>query len=112
MRTLTRAQLNEEVKIVETVLRQLALPWGRIIEAVEDAVTPDVAILQMHPDAQQRLLRLGAEARTQEAMLQYLRQLAASKTLTEIHVVSHQVQSEDSQRPIQFTVQGVVKGMP
>ena len=111
-RVMTRERLDEEAKGVEAVLRQLALPWGAIIETVEDAATPDVAVLQMQPDAQQRQLRLGAEARTQEAMLEYLRRLAAARSLAEVHVASHQVQLEDPQRPIQFTVQARLKGLP
>jgi len=112
VRAAPRERLEAEAKSVEAVLRQLALPWGTIIETVEDATTSDVAILQMQPDAQQRQLRLGAEARTQEAMLDYLRRLAAARALADVHVVSHQVQMEDPQRPIQFTVQALLKGAP
>ena len=107
-----RERLEAEAKSAEAVLRQLALPWGTIIETVEDATTSDVAILQLQPDAQQRQLRLGAEARTQEAMLDYLRRLAAARALAGVHVVSHQVQTGDPQRPIQFTVQASLKGAP
>jgi Tfp pilus assembly protein PilN len=79
---------------------------------VEGATTTDVAILQLQPDAPQRQLRLGAEARTQQAMLDYLRRLGASESLADVHVVSHQVQMEDPNRPIQFTVQAQLKGTP
>lgn len=112
VRALPRQRLDEEAKSVEAVLRQLALPWGSIIETVEEASTGDVAILQLQPDAPQRLLRLAAEARTQQAMLDYLRRLGAAKALAEVHVVSHQVQMEDPMRPIQFTVQAQMKEAP
>jgi len=108
----TPRRLEEEAKSVEAVLRQLALPWGTIIETVESASTSDVAILQLQPDAPQRQLRLGAEARTQQAMLDYLRRLSAAESLADVHVVSHQVQVEDPNRPIQFTVQALLKGAP
>jgi len=111
-RATPRARLEDEARSVEAVLRQLALPWGTIIETVEAATTNDVAILQLQPDAPQRQLRLGAEARTQQAMLDYLRRLGASEALAEVHVVSHQVQTEDPNRPIQFTVQALLKGAP
>lgn len=111
-RAMTRERLDEEAKSAEAVLRQLVLPWGTIIETVEEVAMPGVAILQMQPDAQQRQLRLGAEARTEEAMLEYVRRLAAARTVTDAHVVSHQVQMDDPQRPIQFTVQALLKGAP
>jgi Tfp pilus assembly protein PilN len=111
-RPVPRARLEEEAKSVDAVLRQLALPWGAIIETVEGATTGDVAILQLQPDAQQRQLRLGAEARSQQAMLEYLRRLAAARGLADVHVVSHQVQMEDANRPIHFTVQALLKDAP
>jgi len=94
------------------VLRQLALPWGAIIESVEAATTADVALLQLQPDAQQRQLRLGAEARSQQAMLEYLQRLAAARALSEVHVVNHQLQVEDPNRPVRFTVQASLRGLP
>lgn len=105
-------KLEQEAKRVEAVLRQLALPWGAIIESVEDATSGDVALLQLQPDAQQRQLRLGAEARTQQAMLDYLRRLAAARGLADVHMVSHQVQVEDPYHPVRFTVQASLKALP
>jgi hypothetical protein len=110
VRAAPREKLDEEAKSAEAVLRQLALPWASIIETVEDAASDDVAILQLQPDAQARQLRLGAEARTQEAMLEYLRKLTLAKGLGDVHIVNHQVQLDDPQRPIQFTVQATLKG--
>jgi hypothetical protein len=112
LRARSPARLDEEAKQVEAVLRQLALPWGAIIESVEDATSADVALLQLQPDAQQRQLRLGAEARTPQAMLEYLQRLAAARALSDVHVVSHQVQVEDPQHPVRFTVQAALKGLP
>ena len=112
LRARSPQRLEEEAKRVEAVLRQLALPWGAIIESVEGATTADVALLQLQPDAQQRQLRLGAEARSQQAMLEYLQRLAAARALSEVHVVNHQLQVEDPHRPVRFTVQASLRGLP
>jgi len=112
VRAAPRERLEEEAKSAEAVLRQLALPWGAIIETVEDAATDDVAILQLQPDAQAGQLRLGAEARTQDAMIEYVHKLVAAKALADVHIVSHQVQTDDPQRPIQFTLQASLRGAP
>jgi len=111
-RAIPKERIDEAVKNAETVVRQLTLPWASLAETIESAATKDVAILQLQPDAQQRLLRLTAEARHQEAMLEYLRRLAATQVLADVHVVSHQVQHEDPQRPIQFAVQASFRGTP
>jgi hypothetical protein len=100
-----KQQVDEQVKNAEAVVRQLALPWAMLIHALEEAAIKDVAILQLQPDAQERLLKITAEARNDEAMLEYLRRLAAAKALFKVHLLSHQVQTNDPQRPIQFSVQ-------
>jgi len=85
--------------------------WGfaPLLRSLEEAATRDVAILQLQPDAHLRVVKLTAEARSQEAMFAYLRRLAAAKNLGDTHLVSHQVQRDDPQRPIQFSVQAALR---
>jgi Tfp pilus assembly protein PilN len=111
-RTLPKERLDEEVRSAEAVVRQLALPWAALIETLERAATREVAILQLQPEAQTRVLRLTAEARSREAMFAYVRRLAAAQSLAEVHVVSHQVQLDDPQKPIQFAVHAAIKAAP
>jgi Tfp pilus assembly protein PilN len=102
-------RLDEHVKAAEGVVRNLTLPWATLIETLENAATKDVAVLQIQPDAQQQQLRVTAEARDQNAMWQYVRKLAAANTLEDVHLLSHQVQQDDPQKPLQFSVQATVK---
>jgi Tfp pilus assembly protein PilN len=107
-----KERLDEQVRNAEAIVRQLTLPWAMLIQTLEEAAISDVAILQLQPEAQQRLLRVMAEARNQEAMLEYVRRLAGTQTLLNVHLVNHQIQLEDPQRPIQFSVQATFKGSP
>lgn len=107
-----KARLDEQVKNAEAVVRQLALPWALLIHTLEEAAVKEVAILQLQPEAQQQLLKITAEARSNDAMLEYLRRLAAAKSLSGVHLLSHQVQTDDPQRPIQFSVQARFKDAP
>ena len=107
-----REQLDAQIKQVQLIVRQLALPWATLIHALEEATINDVAILQLQPDAQQRLLRITAEARHQKALLEYLRLLASAKALQNVHLLSHEVQVDQAQRPIQFSVQASFAGAP
>jgi len=108
-RALPKERLEEQAKNAEAVVRQLTLPWGSLIGAIEQAATRDVAILQLQPDAEQRVLRLTAEARNREAMFEYLKRLGAARELTNVVLVSHQVQRDEPQQPIQFSVQASLK---
>jgi Tfp pilus assembly protein PilN len=109
VRAVPKERLEDEAKNAASVVRQLTLPWAALIGTLEQAATREVAILQLQPDAEQRLLRLSAEARDREAMFAYLRRLGAAQGLAEVHLVSHQIQLDDPQRPIQFTVQATIR---
>jgi hypothetical protein len=108
----SKQKTDEQVKEVEAVMRQLTLPWGPLIETVENAGSKDVAILQLQPEAQQRVLRITAEARTQDAMVDYLKRLTQARGFNEVHLLNHQVQQEDPQRPVQFAAQASFRGIP
>ena len=111
-RAVPKERLDEEVRAAEAVVRQLTLPWAALIETIERAATREVAVLQLQPDAHTRVLRLTAEAHNREAMFAYVRRLAAAQSLAEVHVVSHQVQQDDPQKPIQFSVHAAIKAAP
>jgi Tfp pilus assembly protein PilN len=108
---LSGERLDEHWKNAEGVIRQLALPWAGLIETLERAAHRDVAVLQLQPEAERRVLRLTAEARREDAMLEYLRGLAAARGFEEVHLLSHQVREDDPQRPLQFTVQASFRGL-
>ena len=98
-------------KSTQAVVRQLALPWAGLIEALERAATPDVALLQVQPEAQQRVVRISGEARHREAMFRYLRGLAKAEGLARVHLVADEVQLDDPQRPVRFSAQASFAGM-
>jgi Tfp pilus assembly protein PilN len=104
-RAVPKERLEQEAKIIDAAVRQLTLPWAQMIEAVERASSSDVVVLQLQPEAQQRTLRLLAEAKNGDAMLGYVRRLGDNRVLSAVYLASHQVQMEDPSRPIQFSVQ-------
>jgi Tfp pilus assembly protein PilN len=108
-RAVSKERLEQEAKIIDAAVRQLTLPWAQMIEAVESASTGDVVVLQLQPEAQQRTLRLTAEAKNGDAMLRYVRRLGESRVLSDVFPASHQVQVDDPSRPIQFSVQAAFR---
>jgi hypothetical protein len=108
-RPIPKERLEEEARNAEAVVRQLTLPWATLIGTIEQAATREVAILQLQPDAETRVLRLTAETRHREAMFDFLRRLGAARGLADVHLVSHQVQRDDPQRPLQFSVQARIQ---
>jgi hypothetical protein len=108
-RSMPKERLAEEVRSAEAVMRQLGVPWGSLVQAIEQASTRDVAVLQLQPDPDNGVVRLTAEARNSKAMFEYVRRLGAAKGLADAHVVSHHLQRDDPQRPIQFSAQAALR---
>jgi Tfp pilus assembly protein PilN len=111
-RAIPRERLEAEMKSAQATVRQLSLPWAQLIDSLERAATQEVAVLSIQPDAQNRVLRVSAEARREGTMLDYLRRLEATGSFAEVHLVSHQVREDAPGRPIQFSVQASFKGKP
>lgn len=107
-----RERAEERMKNARATARQLALPWPELIESLERSAMKEIALLHIQPDAQQRLLRLTAEARSQELMMEYLRRLNDAGGFAEVHLLSHQVREEDPLRPIQFSLQASFRSAP
>jgi hypothetical protein len=111
-RAVPRERLDEQLKSAQATVRQLALPWAELIDALERSAMREVSLLHIQPDAQQRLVRLTAEARNEGQMLEYLRRVGAVGGLSEVHLLSHQVREEAPLRPLQFSLQASFRAGP
>jgi hypothetical protein len=111
-RAVPRERLEEQLKNAQATVRQLALPWAELIDALERSAMREVSVLHIQPEAQTRLVRVTAEARGQPQMLEYLRRVSAAGRFSEVHLLSHQVREDDPQRPIQFSLQASFRAAP
>lgn len=101
----TRPSAAETARI--TFVRQtshtLATPWADLLVVLESAPS-NVALLQLDPSATKRSLSLTAEAAGPADMLNYLQTLQADKRLSNVVLVSHQVQLQAPGAPWRFKV--------
>lgn len=93
-----------EIGHANAIVRQLALPWDGLLGAVESCDCRDVALLAVDPDAAKSVVKISAEARTLEAMLDYLGHLEAQPVFGSVSLLSHHVQRQDPDRPVRFVV--------
>lgn len=98
------AALAGEIRQANLVLYQLSVPWDALFDAVEAASDKEVTLLSMAPDVDKQLARINGEARNMAAVLNYLRQLGKQPVLHDINLEHHQVQQQDSEKPIRFTI--------
>jgi hypothetical protein len=82
----------------------IGAPWNALFGAFEALPAEQVALLSLSADAQQRAVTLGVEARDADAMLAYMQAVSASAALAEVHLASHQLNTDDPLRPVGFSL--------
>jgi Tfp pilus assembly protein PilN len=98
-----------EVQHANDALRQLTVPWGALFRAVESAGGKSVALLAMQPDVRQGTVAISGEAKDLPALLDYVRRLGTRDVFSSVHLHHHQVQQQDPERPIRFSLRAVWK---
>jgi len=90
--------------------RQVAMalerPWDDLLAAMELRPSADVALLAVEPSALKRTVRITAEARSPQAMLQHLAMLQTDGRLASVWLVSHQRQPQAPGNPWRYQIQG------
>lgn len=99
-----KEQTVREVNRANEILRRITLPWNELFGTVEAVLSKDVALLDMEPDADKQLLKIVGEAKDIPAMFDFIRSLEGKEMFRSVILQSHQVQLQDPQRPIRFSL--------
>lgn len=98
------ARFAQEAAAANAVIRRISFPWGEVFGAFEAVSNDEVALVGIEPDAGKGLVTVTAEARTPRGMLQYVKRLQRTALLEQVVLQKHEIQAEDPQRPVRFTV--------
>lgn len=99
-----------EVKRANEVLRQLTLPWEELFRAVESASGKEVALLAMEPNTEKHVVKISGEAKNFVALLNYITQMENQDVFGTVYLQSHQVQQQDPDKPVRFSLLAVWRG--
>jgi Tfp pilus assembly protein PilN len=97
---------------VNAAILQLNLPWRDLQQAIGDATPATVALLALEPDARKRTVRITAEVRTSDDMIDYIEQLQKQRWFTTVALTHHETNDVDPNRPIRFQVEAQWAGQP
>jgi Tfp pilus assembly protein PilN len=97
---LPEAQANA----VNNTILQLNLPWRALHDAVRTATPPAVALLAFEPDARKHTLRITAETRSSDEMVDYVRALQGQEGFSSVTLARHEINDLDPNHPIRFQV--------
>ncbi len=92
-------------RVARQVAQNLVTPWADLLESLETSPKQNVALLSVEPSVTKRTLRLTAEARTPQDMLEYLHALQHDARLSGVVLTSHQLQAQTPGQPIRFQLQ-------
>ena len=92
----------EQTREANEVLALLSLPWQDALAQLEDVGRDDVALLNVEPDMEKGIIRLGGEAKDYEAILAYMKLLQARPGLSEVVLQTHQRESQKPGQPTHF----------
>ena len=94
----------QEVKQAESALQRLSLRWDDLFVALESARSNGVALLTIEPDPGKKVVKLTAEAKSADDMLDYVERLQAAAGLADVTLASHQIKQGDALQPLRFGV--------
>jgi hypothetical protein len=104
--------LDEEMRFAREVLLHLDVPWMDLFGAVEASTLADVALLGIEPEPGQEQVNIIGEAKNYPAVLAYARRLEAGAPLSGVHLQNHQIQVQDPEHPVRFTLGAVWRRRP
>lgn len=99
--TATTAQDARSARATVAALRELQVPWATLFVALESVAGRNIALLSIEPSTQSQELRITAEAKDNEAMLDFLDALRA-QSLRNVVLASHQIQTQTPGTPVRF----------
>ena len=98
------ADLVAKIEEAKKLAAFLMIPWGDVLNALENSALDEVALLALEPDAKKRQLKITAEAKNKDIMFSYLEKLEASEELANVYLLKHEIVEDVDQHPIRFVV--------
>lgn len=106
------AELALEVNQANEVLRKLTMPWDKLFQAVESPDSENVTLLALAPDTEKQTVKINGEAKNFEALLHYITQLEGREEFGPVYLQSHQIQQQDPDKPVRFSLLAVWREKP
>ncbi len=94
----------EEAKQWAQVRAEREFPWEKIFHAIERTASPDIELLEFHPDKLNRVIILRGEAKSIEALLAYLQDLNIKTGWSEVHLTHQEKVNHGALETISFEV--------
>ena len=97
-------EITQEIKKANMVMSEIDLPWESLFDSIEYASGHDVALLSFQPDAAGRTMRIGGEAKSMSALLDFVSALEREPVLKDAYLLKYEIKQDAAQQPIIFSL--------
>ena len=94
----------EEVAAAREAVERLSMPWAKLFGALEQAASPQVALLSIEPDPRTGVVTITGEGKDYLAALTYVLNLRRAESLSNVQLVRHEQGADDPRKPVAFSV--------
>ncbi|WP_373991158.1 hypothetical protein [Duganella sp. BuS-21] len=94
-----------QAAFVNGAVMQLNLPWRELQDAVLAATPRGVALIALEPDPRKRSLKITAETRTSDEMVDYVAALKEQESFSGVILTRHEINDADPNRPLRFQLE-------
>lgn len=94
-----------QASFVNGAVMQLNLPWRELQDAVLAATPRTVALVAMEPDPRKRILKITAETKTSDDMVDYVAALKEQESFGGVILIRHEINDADPNRPLRFQLE-------
>jgi Tfp pilus assembly protein PilN len=94
-----------QATFVNGAILQLNLPWRELQDAVLAATPRTVALVAMEPDPRKRILKITAETKTSDDMVDYVAALKDQDGFSGVTLTRHEINDADPNRPLRFQLE-------
>lgn len=93
----------EETKALRQAINAIRVDWGTLFRRIDTAVSDDVSLLAIRPNAADKSVQISGEGRDMRAVLAFVESLQHAP-LSQAVLLSHQIKQNDPQHPILFDI--------
>jgi hypothetical protein len=90
---------------VNAAVARLNMPWGGLLDAIEAATPPQIALLSIVPAPGRALVRIEAECNASKDMIDYLSGLEQQPMLAGVNLVKHELVKDGGDNVLRFDVE-------
>lgn len=96
---------NAKIEAINLPIKQLNFPWSDLFDALENATTPAVALIEIDSDASKGVLKIQAEAASSNEMIMFVENIKRETIFFDTYITKHEISDLAPQKPLRFSVE-------